>query len=164
MVKYYLVKRRNEVLIATLLSSISALLSIVLLAYINTMAGVTDSNHYSEILYGLGLLASVFVGNIIAQTYLARFGSATIAALRRDLSERYLHLDYEKLLEIGKHQVTGSLVADVARVATLFLVLPMFFSIRLRYFFVLGICSCYRLYCSEYSEYSCLLRLLRRCG
>ncbi|HZM77316.1 MAG TPA: cyclic peptide export ABC transporter [Candidatus Limnocylindrales bacterium] len=127
MIKAYLLRRRGEIVLATLLSAASAGLSIVLLGYVNRLAGSGLHDPVQVVaLYGLGLIALTFITSVISGTYLARFGSATIADLRRDLSERYMRLDYEKLLEVGKHQVTGSLVADVGRLATLFMVLPLF--------------------------------------
>jgi cyclic peptide transporter len=128
MIKDYLSRRRGQILLATILSAASAGFSIVLLSYLNRLAADGATAGFGRALpLGLGLIAVMFVTSIASGTYLARFGSATIAEVRRDLCERYLRLDYEKMLEIGKHQVTGSLVTDVSRLATLFTVLPLFF-------------------------------------
>lgn len=128
MIKHYLSKRKREIVLASVLSAASALASIVLLGYLNGVAGAGfTGGAQAAMLTGFGLVALMFVTSIVSQTYLARFGSSTIAELRRDLSEQYLNLDYAKLLEIGKHQVAGSLITDVGRIATLFLVLPLFF-------------------------------------
>ncbi|MCE7009274.1 cyclic peptide export ABC transporter [Kibdelosporangium philippinense] len=113
---------------AIVLSAASAGFSIVLLGYLNRLAADGVAGGVAQALpVGIGLILIMFVTSIASGTYLARFGSATIAEVRADLCLRYLKLDYEKLLEIGKHQVTGSLVADVGRLATLFTVLPLFF-------------------------------------
>jgi putative ATP-binding cassette transporter len=124
MIRRYLFKRKGHILLATVLSAVSAGFSILLLGYLNRVASDPARAVTAE---ALGLLLAMFASGIVSQTFLARFGSSTIADVRRELAQRYLRLDYEKLLDIGKHQVTGSLVADVGRVATLFTVLPLFF-------------------------------------
>jgi cyclic peptide transporter len=127
MINHYLKQRRREIVVATLLCTLSSALSIVLLAKLNQIArdGFAAAGSAAMPL-ALGLLAAMFLSNLAAQTYLARFGAETIASLRRDLSQRFLGMDYEKLAASGKHLVSGALIADVSRVATMFLVLPLF--------------------------------------
>jgi cyclic peptide transporter len=127
MIRHYLRERRRELVVATVLCATSSALSIVLLSRLNDVArdglGETGTRNLPVV---SALLAAVFLGNLAAQTYLARFGASTIASLRSDLSRRFLAMDYEQLLASGKHVVGGALIADVSRVATLFLVLPLF--------------------------------------
>ncbi len=127
MINHYLKQRRREIVVATLLCTLSSALSIVLLAQLNAIARDGLAAAGSAVMpIALGLLAAMFLSNLMAQTYLARFGAETIASLRRDLSQRFLGMDYEKLAASGKHLVSGALIADVSRVATMFLVLPLF--------------------------------------
>jgi putative ATP-binding cassette transporter len=128
MIKYYLAKRKRQVILATMLSAVSALLSTALLAYLNNLAAAGFSGGFATIgLYAFGLVGLMFAANVIAQTYLARYGAVTVAELRRSLSERFLHMDYQKLQALGKHVISGSLIMDVSQLATLFQVLPLFF-------------------------------------
>jgi cyclic peptide transporter len=126
-INHYLKQHRRELLIATSLCTLSSALSIVLLAQLNRIASAgLVAGEGGSLPVVLALLLAMFLGNLAAQTYLARFGAATIASLRRDLSARFMALDYEKLMASGKHLVGGALIADVSRVATMFLVLPLF--------------------------------------
>jgi ABC-type siderophore export system fused ATPase/permease subunit len=117
-IRHYIHQRRGELLLATVLCIASAAVSIVLLAHLNALAreglqAALPGAAMKPVLAAAGLIAAMFLTNMAAQTFLARFGAATIADLRRDLSSRFLALDYQRLLELGKHQVTGALVADV---------------------------------------------------
>lgn len=127
MIRHYLKERRRELGVATLLCTVGSALSIVLLSELNRIArdGLGEGGTRA-LPVALLLLLAMFSSNLAAQTYLARFGASTIASLRRDLSRRFLAMDYEQLIASGKHLVGSALIADVSRVATLFLVLPLF--------------------------------------
>ena len=104
MIRHYLKERRRELVVATLLCTISSALSIMLLSQLNDIArdGLADAGTRTLPVVS-ALLAAMFLGNLAAQTYLARLGAATIASLRSDLSRRFLAMDYEQLLGSGKH-------------------------------------------------------------
>jgi cyclic peptide transporter len=123
---HYLSKRKALLALATLLSAVSASLSIVLVGYINDLATGGLEQPGRALLEVVGLITVTFLLNGLSQTYLASFGASAIAELRRDLSERFLRLDHEQMRAIGKHRVVGSLIADVGRIATLLMVLPLF--------------------------------------
>jgi cyclic peptide transporter len=118
--------RLGSIGVAALLSAGSATSSILLLGYLGGLASEGVSAPGRAATQGLGLLLLSLLANLASQTFLARLGSDIVAALRLDISRRYLQVEYDQLLAIGKHQVTGSLIVDVGRVAALLLVLPTF--------------------------------------
>lgn len=126
MLFHLLSKRKGPIALATLLGTVSAALSILLLGYINNLAatGIDDPGRVAVEV--LGLVAATFLTSFVSQTYLSDFGARAIAELRRDLAERCIRQDHEQLLAVGKHRVIGSLITDVGRVATLLMVLPLF--------------------------------------
>lgn len=126
MIKFLLSERRTQVVLATVLATFSAIASILLLAHLNRLVGGMAADGYAVHL-ALGLIGIVFMCNLVAQCYLARYSAATIARLRRDLSERFIAMDYERLQTLGPGVVSASLITDLGTLVTLFLVLPLFF-------------------------------------
>lgn len=126
MIRLLLSERRAQVVLATVLATLSAIASILLLAHLNLLAGggMPDGRAVG---IALGLIVIVFASNLVAQCYLARYSAATIARLRRSLSERFIAMDYERLQTLGSGVVSASLITDLGTLVTLFLVLPLFF-------------------------------------
>lgn len=124
-----------------LLSLVSAVATMVTLGQINRLAGAASTNGaLSSWLYCGALLALVFVVNIALQGLLAVFGADLVAHLRKELSERFVRLDYERLAT-RRHVVATSLVEDLGRIAPLVLIAP-----QLAYNAVLALlCSAYLL-------------------
>lgn len=126
MIRLLLSERRAQVMFASLLATLSALASILLLANLNHLAG-HDAADSPAIGRSLGLLALMFASSVVSQCYLARYSAATIARLRRSLSERFIAMDYERMQALGGGVVSASLITDLGILVTLFLVLPLFF-------------------------------------
>jgi putative ATP-binding cassette transporter len=123
-IAYYLRQHRRELALATILSIVSACLSMLLLARIRDVAGsVAMRPDALAILEGIGLVLAMVGTNLGYQTFVARLSAAAVAALRRDLSRAFMALDYTKL-RANEHLVTSALIADVTRLAPLLLILP----------------------------------------
>lgn len=125
-------RRSGRIAVACALGAGSAVLTTGLLALLNDLAGADSKAHAAlgsdgVALATLGLLLASFVTSVASQTYLARFSADTIADLRRMLAERFLHLDFQRMLEIGKHRVSNALMGDVQQLSSLMVVLPLFF-------------------------------------
>ncbi len=124
MIEYYLRHNGRELAFAALLSIVSAALSMVLLRQLTRMAGGAPQDATPGALAaGVLLVVAMAATNITSQTRLARLSAGIIARLRRDLSERFLALDYDRIRG-NEHMVTSALIADVSRLAPLLWIFP----------------------------------------
>lgn len=124
MIQYYLRRNRRELAMATLLSIVSAALSMALLRQLTRMAGRAPQDAtLGALAIGLLLVVAMAATNITSQTLLASLSASIIAGLRRDLSERFLALDYDRI-RANEHMVTSALIADVSRLAPLLWIFP----------------------------------------
>jgi len=124
MIRRYLKQCLAKLIGAALLSIASALCSVGLLTHLSRLAGSSLAEvKLVHLALSLLMVGVVFLANFASQLFMARLSAEIIARLRTDLSERFLQLDYEKMMA-HKHQVTGALIADVSRVAPFLLLLP----------------------------------------
>lgn len=120
----YLRRYRGSLALISGLSMIGAVASMALLVALNQLAaGGLPANGAGFLLQGIGLVAAMFLASIVSQTCQARLTAALVSDLRADLSQRFLALDFERLLTL-RHTVVNALVVDVSRVSQLLLVLP----------------------------------------
>ncbi|MBD8898881.1 cyclic peptide export ABC transporter [Rhodanobacter sp. DHG33] len=107
-----------------LLSLASAVATMLALGQINRLAGtVSTVDKLSPWLYCGGILLLVLLINIALQALLAVFGADLVAHLRKELSARFVRLDYERLV-MQRHVVAAALVQDLGRIAPLVLIGP----------------------------------------
>lgn len=125
MIKRHLAGHLWSFLFACALSATSAVLSIRLLAYINTIATSGLAAAAPQVVHGALLLAGVFTASLSSKLLLARLSPAVVAGLQRDITRRFIALDYVRALKF-KGSITHALVTDVLRVSMLLLLFPQF--------------------------------------
>ncbi|UAW98444.1 multidrug ABC transporter permease/ATP-binding protein [Halopseudomonas nanhaiensis] len=106
------------------LSLLSALLSVGVIAYINTrlIAGTTD---LGEALLGFGvLLLGLLLCATAAQVALHGLGHRFVYRMRRSLVKRVLDTDIERLEQIGGARILASLSTDIRNITIAFVGLP----------------------------------------
>jgi ABC-type siderophore export system fused ATPase/permease subunit len=117
-------RHRTALVLATLLAAASGAVSITLLATINRLAATGLSRgDLAPIVSGLGWLAALLGLSAGSQILLARLGADLVAALRLDLSLRFLTIDYERLIQ-RKHLVVSALIQDIGRLSPMALLGP----------------------------------------
>ncbi len=118
-------KRYSWPLFATaVLSLAGVMLTVGLLAYINRLAtqGLPET-HWVCLITGLGGLIALCLFNGIVQIILAKMGSELVARLRRELSKRFIDLEYYKLGN-KKSSIFGVLIEDIGRIGPLAILAP----------------------------------------
>ncbi len=107
-----------------LLSLLSALLSVGVIAYVNTRL-IADSDDLSQALLGFGvLLLALLICATAAQVALHRVGHRFVYRMRRALVKRVLDTDIERLEQIGGARILASLSTDIRNITIAFVGLP----------------------------------------
>ncbi|WP_052250852.1 cyclic peptide export ABC transporter [Xanthomonas sacchari] len=119
-------RHRVPLAVASALAAGSALASIVLITQIGAIAGDAGGLPRSALWPAMASLLGMLALSAVAQTFQAHFGAAVISDLRVQLCNRFMALDYERLLS-NRERITGALVVDVSRIAQMLLVLPQAF-------------------------------------
>ncbi|PEH86253.1 ABC transporter ATP-binding protein [Burkholderia gladioli] len=121
--------KRNfwSLLVTMLLSCTKAAFTVGLLAYINYVAtqGLYKSP-LDTLLTGLGLLGALLLSDGVSQYVQAGLGSSLVAQLRRDLSSRFIEIEYH-LLAGKKASVFGALIEDIGRISPAIVIMPHLF-------------------------------------
>lgn len=106
------------------LSGANAALTILLLRHIQDFvaAGPGSSRHHLLAIGG-ALMGALLLTGAGSQVLVARMGAGAVARLRTDLSQRFLDIEFERLLN-RKHVVFGALIEDVSRIGPLVLLAP----------------------------------------
>lgn len=111
-------------LATTVLSSANAALAILLLRQIQDFVTPgTDSNRHHFLAIGGALMGALLLTGVGSQYLVARMGAGAVAQLRADLSQRFLDLEFERLMS-RKHVVFGALIEDISRIGPLVLLAP----------------------------------------
>ena len=122
-------------------SMMGPIISLLVLSHINELAsgGLRDDS-LRPFATGVGWLVALLVVDLVTQYLLARLGAKFVAQLRIDISQRFIDVSYENLLN-RTHTVSDALVGDIWRIAPLVLEGPM-----ILYSIVFGLlCSAYLL-------------------
>lgn len=120
----YLRTHKAILLATTLLSSANAALAILLLRLIQDFvsSGLRDDRQHF-IATGCALMGALLLTGIGSQYLVARMGAGAVAQLRADLSQRFLDLEFERLMS-RKNVVFGALIEDISRIGPLVLLAP----------------------------------------
>ncbi|MET3498352.1 cyclic peptide export ABC transporter [Variovorax boronicumulans] len=128
LIRRYIRAHARTLVLLSALSGLTAGISILLLRFLNERAGEATRGAGAEVaLQGCGLLLAMLLVRSLSARVVAAFGSRLMAELRHDLSQRFLALDPEHLLQ-RKHAIFGALIGDIARLAPLVQVAPSLLS------------------------------------
>lgn len=124
MIKTAINQQKGKFILSILLSALSACFSIFVLSSVNDLA-TSDGIELDQ--FGLILLGvmGLFVSSFISQTVLSFTGTKVVASVRSSLSEQFLKQPFERLMSMEKGHVTGSLISDVTRIASMLMVAPL---------------------------------------
>src|SRR5215218_7917775 len=115
LIRRYMRAHARSLLLLSALSGASAGVSILLLNFLNERAAEgLQGGGLRAVLLGCALLLGVVTVKAMSARVAAAFGSRLTGDLRRELGERFLALDIEKLLH-RKHAVFGALIEDIGR-------------------------------------------------
>lgn len=118
---------RKKIIYTTLISALSSLVSIALLAKINTKMNASDSISLMELVPSFLLLVVIlFVMSFVSQFLLVKFGSSFVGDLRKDLLQQTVDVDYEQLEKIGGHRILATITNDVSSIASALTITPLF--------------------------------------
>jgi len=124
LLRWMVAQHRVPLLLAALLSALSATLSVGVIAFVNERliqhAGV------SALVLGqlLGLLLALFVVSSSSQVVMSRLGHRLVYALRASFVKRILDTDVERLERLGAARLLTSLSSDTSQLSTAFIALP----------------------------------------
>ncbi|WP_223621262.1 cyclic peptide export ABC transporter [Lysobacter sp. ESA13C] len=123
MIKFHVKGNAGTLVLATVLSALSAASLLMLLSQVGRIAreGLGTA---AAALPAIGSLLAMIVTSSAAQITLAHLSAAVISGLRRELSRRFIALDYDRFLGVGPQALSSTLVADVTRVSTLLMLIP----------------------------------------
>ena len=125
LIRRYMRANARSLLLLSLLSGASAGVSILLLNFLNERAAEgLQGGGLRVVLLGCALLLGVVTVKAVSARIAAAFGSRLTGELRRDLGERFLALDIEKLLH-RKHAIFGALIEDIGRVVPMVQMAPI---------------------------------------
>lgn len=132
-------RHRAKLLMIVVLLASSAAISMALLSRINDLAASAISgNSFRPLIDVAILIAALLLVSGSSQVQLARLGAEFVAQLRVELSQRFVDMDYETLVN-RKPLVFGALVEDIGRIAPLVLLAPQLVYNSL----LAGLCSVY---------------------
>jgi len=120
----YLRKKRRMVLLTTALSAASGGLTMFVLRRTFDAAG--NGSQYPSahaLAIGVGLLLALLATSSALQALLARLEGDLVQQLRTEISERFLALEYETLIN-RKHLVFGAIIEDIGRINPLVMYVP----------------------------------------
>jgi cyclic peptide transporter len=121
MINAFLGRHWPMLALAAVVSMTGPIISLVVLSHINELAtGVLRDDSLRPFATGLGWLAALLLVDSVSQFLLARLGAEFVAQLRIDISQRFIDVSYENLLN-RTHIVSDALVGDVLRIAPLVL-------------------------------------------
>ncbi len=127
MIKEIIQEYKTRLILTTLLSAMSSIISIVLLAQINQKINVSDHNEiYASIPTFLLMVLSLFAISFISQISLARLGTSFVYELRNALLKKTISVNFENLEKIGSHRILAAITTDVANISMSLAVLPVF--------------------------------------
>jgi cyclic peptide transporter len=121
MISAFLGRHWPMLALAAVVSMAGPIISLVVLSHINGLAtGGMQDDSLRPFASGLGWLAALLLVDSVSQFLLARLGAEFVAQLRIDLSQRFIEVSYENLLNRA-HIVSDALVGDIWRIAPLVL-------------------------------------------
>ena len=127
MIKEIIHEYKNRLILTTLLSAMSSVISIFLLAQINEKINVLDhSDIYASIPIFLVMVFGLFAVSFISQVLLARLGTSFVYELRNALLKKTISVNFENLEKIGNHKILATITTDVANISMSLAVLPVF--------------------------------------
>ena len=127
MIKNLIQEYKGRLISTTLLSAMSSIISIYLLAQINEKIAISSpAQIYSAIPIFLLMVLSLFAISFISQILLARLGTSFVFELRNVLLKKTINVNYENLEKIGSHKILASITTDVANISMSLAVLPVF--------------------------------------
>ncbi len=122
-VKHY----RGLLLGSSMMSAISAIAGILLIAFINQQVAAAGSSGNvapdNLLLFLVGLVALFSLGTL-SQVLLARLSTSVVAKLRGNIIHQVLSTDYAQLESAGGHRLQATMVTDVGAIAGGLTVLP----------------------------------------
>jgi len=127
MIKGIIKEYRSRLILTTLLSAMSSIISIFLLAQINEKINVSNhSDIYASIPIFLVMVFGLFAISFISQVLLARLGTSFVYELRNVLLKKTISVNFENLEKIGSHKILATITTDVANISMSLAVLPVF--------------------------------------
>lgn len=108
------------------MSMVTAGSALAILVQINHLVEANSSDHLPEVLaYCIGWLAALLISGIVAQYISSIVGAKFVSGLREELSTKFISMRYETFIN-EKSPLLGSFIHDIAQIAPLAIVLPLF--------------------------------------
>lgn len=124
MIKSSIYRQKKLFLLAIILSVVSAFLSIYVLSSVNKLASGNYLATEQSGMILIGILA-LFISSFASQSVLSFTGTRVVADIRLQLSEQFLKQPFEQLMSMKKGHITGSLISDVTRIASMLMMAPL---------------------------------------
>lgn len=120
-------RHRTRIAAASIASALSAMSSVFVISFINTEIAGGHSVSYGErvAVFLVALLAMVVMG-VVSQYFLSSLNTTVICQLVRAMVDRVLDTAFERLEQIGGHQIYAVLTKDVTQVSVAFMLAPNF--------------------------------------
>ncbi|GAB7273691.1 hypothetical protein DZS_50910 [Dickeya ananatis] len=129
MFKFIVVRFKWLVLLATVLSAISALSGIGMLKIITLQIGAMTSQSAASVtpfVWFLLAVSAVLLFGLMSRYLLARLGARVVYEFRDSLTRRLLSTPYAIIERIGGHRILAALKTDAAKLSEGLLILPEF--------------------------------------
>ncbi len=129
MFKLIVVRFKWQVLLATVLSAISALSGIGMLKIITLQIGAMTSQSAASVtpfVWFLLAVSAVLLFGLMSRYLLARLGARVVYEFRDSLTRRLLSTPYAIIERIGGHRILAALKTDAAKLSEGLLILPEF--------------------------------------
>ena len=119
MIRYILKQHGGMLLLASLLSIVSAGIGILILALLNKeLRSVTEhmGSTASALPLFLGLIVVMVLFSVFSQYLLAKLSASIVAKTRTMMVERLLRASYLQTERLGGHRTYAALTSDTARI------------------------------------------------
>ena len=118
---------KGRLLTTTIVSALSAMLSILILDALNSAVRETQLENVRELIPKFAvLICLLFLISFFSQLFLAKLGTSFVYQLRMKLLAKIMGLSYQRLESIGGHRILASITTDVTNIAQSLALLPVF--------------------------------------